>query len=184
VENSLHPNLARLAASYQQILGRLNTGTIDLAHAHLEIRELIARDDEGVQWTINPRDGGWLFLSRNGDWMPATPPPSGFATLTPHDLRDFTNEAPVAYNPDWDLALARVETPATGLVGSTRRAARSSFDTRDTKFRVAVAAAAVVALLVFAVMLKSNRTELIAPGPIVPLSPIPTTPMVTTLPSQ
>jgi hypothetical protein len=184
MENSLHPNLARLAASYQQILGRLNRGELTLPHAHAEIRELIARDDEGVQWTINPRDGGWLFLSRNGEWMPAKPPASGFATMTPHDLRAMANDVPVAYNPDWDLALVQVAAPASGLVGSTRRSTRISFDTRDVKFRVAIVAVFVAALVALAVAVTSRRVDVIAPGPIVPLAPITTNPMVTTLPTQ
>ncbi len=111
MENTLHPNLARIAATYQQILGRLSRGEVDLVHAHSEIRDLIARDDQGVQWTINPRDGGWLFLSRNGSWMPADPPRSGYATITPHDLRELNNEHVVAYNPDWDITLQKVEQP-------------------------------------------------------------------------
>jgi hypothetical protein len=167
VENSLHPNLARLAASYQQILGRLNTGTINLAQAHVEIRELVARDDEGVQWTINPRDGGWLFLSRNGEWMPAAPPASGFATLTPHDLRNFTNEAPVAYNPDWDLSLQRVDAPTEGLVGATRRAASVTASPINRRTAVLIAGVVAVGLASLSWLLFSRDTEMLAPGPIV-----------------
>jgi hypothetical protein len=155
VENSLHPNLARIAAAYQQILGRLSRDELDLVHAHSEIRDLIARDDQGVQWTINPRDGGWLFLSRNGEWMPATPPRSGFATMTPHDLREMNGETPVAYNPDWDITLTKVE-PAV-------RTALSLEHTAGVWRKVAlVAAVAAVAALLWSIATRSN--EEIAPG--------------------
>jgi hypothetical protein len=172
VNHTLHPNLARLAASYQQILGRLQRNEVDLPHAHVEIRELVARDDEGVQWTINPVDGGWLFLSRSGEWLPATPPESGFATITPHDLRAAAGDMPVSYNADWDLSLERVEDNGSGLKGSTRR--RNSFGdiAPATPWKwIAVGAAVLVALLLVFTAFRSEPV-LIAPGPIVSI-PLP-----------
>lgn len=119
---TLHPNLARIAASYREICGRLERGQVDLTRAHVEIRELVARDDDGVQWTINPRDGGWMYLARTGQWTPGEPPRSGYATLTPHDLRAQAGDLPVGYNPDWELSATVVKEPqSNSLRGSTRR---------------------------------------------------------------
>lgn len=167
VETSLHPNLARIAASYQQILGRMQRGELSVTHAHVEIRELIARDDDGVQWTINPADGGWLFLSRNGSWMPADPPKSGYATLTPHDLRAVAGDMPVAYNPDWDLTMQRAAESRNGLRGSTRRRVPAIAQSKVQVWRwvVIAAAAAIAALMLWT--LAGRDAELIAPGPIV-----------------
>ncbi len=167
VETSLHPNLARIAASYQQILGRMQRGELSVTHAHVEIRELIARDDDGVQWTINPEDGGWLFLSRSGSWMPADPPRSGYATLTPHDLRSVAGDMPVAYNPDWDLTMQRAADSSDGLRGSTRRRPSIATQSRVQVWRwVAIAAAAAIAVLMLWSIVNRD-VELIAPGPIV-----------------
>lgn len=158
----MHPNLARIAASYQQILGRISRGEIDLVRAHGEIRELVARDDQGVQWTINPRDGGWMFLSRNGQWMPADPPREGFATMTPHDLREMNQQMPVAYNPDWDITMEK----ATAQHGATHATALVPGSKKRVRILVAAMAAIGLAILVWAVA--SHKTEMIAPGPIVP----------------
>jgi hypothetical protein len=175
VNRTLHPNLARLAASYQQILGRLQRNEIDLPHAHVEIRELVARDDEGVQWTINPVDGGWLFLSRSGEWRPSPPPESGFATITPHDLRHAAGELPVSYNADWDLQMERVEDVGTGLKGSTRRRNSSGQIAPGTPWKwIAVGVVVLIGLLLLATAVRV-KPEMIAPGPIVQM-PIVSTP--------
>jgi hypothetical protein len=158
VENTLHPNLARIAASYQQILGRHSRGEIALTIAHGEIRELVARDDEGVQWTINPRDGGWLFLSRNGQWMPADPPRSGFATITPHDLREMNNQHAVSYNPDWDITLEKAE--------SERLIAVAAHTGARAKKRLKIVVSAAVVVLIGALVwsITQREVEEIAPG--------------------
>lgn len=82
----LHPNLARIAVSYQDIAKSYANGSIDAATATVRARELVARDDTGVMWTINPRDGGWLRCLHNGTWVPGEPPREGFANLTPWQL--------------------------------------------------------------------------------------------------
>lgn len=120
---SLHPNLARVAATYQRICERFARGELDSVSAGVEIRELVARDDEGVQWTINPRDGGWLYLSKMGSWAPGVPPTSGLATLTPHDVSTGASGAK-RYNPDDDITWAKADDDAgDGLRGVTRRSA-------------------------------------------------------------
>lgn len=158
VENTLHPNLARIAATYQQILGRHSRGEITLTTAHGEIRELVARDDEGVQWTINPRDGGWLFLSRNGQWMPADPPRSGFATMTPHDLRGMNNQHAVAYNPDWDITLEKAEGQRL-IAAAERTGARA-----QKRIKIVVGVAVVLMLAALAWSYANREVSKIAPG--------------------
>ena len=82
----LHPNLARIAVSYQDLAKNYANGVIDASTATVLARELVARDDSGVMWTINPRDGGWLRCLHNGTWVPGDPPRDGFANLTPWQM--------------------------------------------------------------------------------------------------
>lgn len=160
---TLHPNLARLVAAYQQILGRLARSEIDLVQANIEIRELVARDDDGVQWTINPRDGGWLYLTRRGTWESGEPPRSGFATLTAHDLRAQAGQSPVAYNPDWDIEVA--EAAASGVRGVVRTGAvHRDAHAEARRGRWVVFAAAVAAVAVAAWLVAHDDAEPVAPG--------------------
>lgn len=88
----LHPNLARIAASYQDLVSIYATGRIDASVASVRARELVARDDLGVLWTINPKDGGWLRCIHDGSWVPAVPPTAGYATLTAAHLSGGHND--------------------------------------------------------------------------------------------
>lgn len=150
----LHPNLARIAASYQEICDRFGRGTIDTAQAALEIRDLVARDDDGVQWTINPRDGGWLFCSKQHGWQPGMPPQSGLATLTAHDLSDrHSAGSQMHYNPDADISWTEVsDEDGRTLAGATRRVEHQPAGEQRTRrtvvllVAVAIAAAAAVGL--------------------------------------
>lgn len=82
----LHPNLARIAVRYQELVDAYARQEIDAAEAGVRMRELVARDDDGVQWTVNPRDGGWLRCTVWGEWVPGDPPRAGFATITAWEL--------------------------------------------------------------------------------------------------
>lgn len=94
----LHPNLARIAVSYQELAKNYANGVIDAATATVRSRELVARDDAGVMWTINPRDGGWLRCLHNGTWVPGEPPRQGFANLTPWQINgDFGPDYGLSY---------------------------------------------------------------------------------------
>jgi hypothetical protein len=160
---TLHPNLARLVAAYQQILGRLQRGEIDVTQANVEIRELVARDDDGVQWTINPRDGGWLYLSRRGTWEAGEPPRSGFATLTAHDLRAQAGQLPVAYNPDWDIDVTPAA--ANGVRGVLRSpAVRREQHAEARRGRWVVFAAAIAAVAAAMWVVTNGDGAPIAPG--------------------
>jgi hypothetical protein len=83
---TLHPNLARIAVAYQDLVQAYASGLVDANRASVMMRELVARDDEGTQWTINPRDGGWLRCTVWGEWVSANPPQNGFATLSAWEL--------------------------------------------------------------------------------------------------
>jgi hypothetical protein len=121
VSAPLHPNLARLAAAYDDIFVRWTRGTIDAEQARIEIAALVARDDEGILWSIDPDNGQWLRRTITGDVVPGTPPTYGLATPTPHDLSGGDR----AVNPDLNLHLQRVDDELlfspSSLAGSTRR---------------------------------------------------------------
>lgn len=118
----LHPNLARLAAAYDEIFTRWSRGQIDAAAARQEIAALVARDDDGILWSIDPESGAWLRRTLSGDLVPGTPPSYGLATPTPHDLSQNTS----SFNPDTALHLQKVDDELlyapSSFAGSTRRA--------------------------------------------------------------
>lgn len=121
VTQPLHPNLARLAAAYDEIFTRWSRGLIDAEIARQEISALVARDDDGILWSIDPDSGAWLRRTIGGDLVPGTPPTYGLATPTPHDL----SHNPQSFNPDTSIHMQRVDdellyAPST-LAGSTRR---------------------------------------------------------------
>lgn len=117
----LHPNLARLAAAYDQIIERFSRGELDAMAAKAAISTLVARDDEGVQWSIDPASGEWLRRTRTGEVVPGSPPAFGLATPTAHDL---TRGGDV-FNPDTRIAFTEVDEsllyPPQSLSGATRR---------------------------------------------------------------
>lgn len=117
----LHPNLARLAAAYDEIVGRWSSGVIDTPRARAEIAALVARDDEGVLWSIDPATGNWLRRTLNGDLVEGTPPSYGLATPTAHDVSN--NQ--LAFNPDHNVSYHEVTdellTSPSTLSGATRR---------------------------------------------------------------
>jgi len=116
----LHPNLARMAARYDEIFQRWSSGHIDATQAKTEIASLVARDDEGVLWSINPVTGGWLRKNLNGEIVEGTPPTYGLATPTAHDISSNPN----SFNPDNRISFHAVDddllTSPKKLYGSTR----------------------------------------------------------------
>lgn len=119
-ERPLHPNLARVAASYDEVMLAHAEHRIDDRTALERALALVARDDNGVRWRLNPATGSWERQARSGEWVAAAPPVYGLATPTPHD---FSPSA--ALHP----ARARVELNAVdegvlysdfSLAGSTR----------------------------------------------------------------
>ena len=86
MSGSLHPNLARLAASYDQLVTACNRGEIEPAAAIARMSELTARDDNGVLWRLSAATGTWQRATIAGAWVADTPPAWGLATPTAHDL--------------------------------------------------------------------------------------------------
>ena len=66
-EPTLHPNLAKLAAAYDEILDRIARGQVTSVAARAEIAQLEARDDQGVRWNIDPDTGEWVRKTALGE---------------------------------------------------------------------------------------------------------------------
>ncbi len=91
----LHPNLARLAAVYDQIVESFTRKEIDDLEARSRIRRLRARDDQGVIWSLR-EDGQWYRQTRDGQLIPDTPPTSGIPGVSPFDMssNNYRSENP------------------------------------------------------------------------------------------
>jgi hypothetical protein len=152
----LHPNLARIGAAYDQVQARAASGEISATQARAEIMHLVARDDEGVLWSIDPSSGNWMRRTIAGELVFDTPPTYGVATPTAHDL---TRSPTGAFNPDSNLIFHEVDEVALlgerSLRGATRRPVATSAGSRSAWHLPvpALAAAAVVALVALAVVL-------------------------------
>jgi hypothetical protein len=120
-ESTLHPNLARLAAAYDQILDQMAAGQLKPAEARARIHQLEARDDEGIRWSIDPDSGEWVRKTAMGDLEYDDNPPT-HGVRTP-DAFDYTLD-PQAYNPNSQLQFTTVDeglnTAPLGLAGATR----------------------------------------------------------------
>lgn len=117
---SLHPNLAKIAAAYDDIHRRFTLGQLDARRAQTEIAALVARDDEGVLWSIDPATGDWRRRARNGQLVADNPPGFGLATPTAADVSGNGD-----FNPSSHIAFIEVDdnllTPPDPLSGATRR---------------------------------------------------------------
>jgi hypothetical protein len=83
---ALHPNLARIAAEYDEIVLEAKLGQITPAQASTKISKLVAKDDQGLDWVINPLTGNWQYKNSRGEFVDAQPPEYGFASPTPKDI--------------------------------------------------------------------------------------------------
>lgn len=122
-EPTLHPNLAKIAAAYDEIIERLGRGMLTPAVAREHIAQLEARDDEGARWSIDPDTGAWVRKTAFGDTEYDTAPPThGYATA---DAFDLTPNA-AGFNPADRLTHQAVADHAAhpgALLGATRRLA-------------------------------------------------------------
>jgi hypothetical protein len=118
--NTLHPNLARIAASYDLIVERFRRGEMSAQEADTHIRSLVARDDDGVVWSIDPSSGAWLRETVSGEQVPDTPPAYGVVTVTPFDVSDPQG----VYNPDHRVRFAPVDEARLVGEGSLRGSTR------------------------------------------------------------
>jgi len=121
---SLHPNLARLAADYDDIVADFSSSRISVTEARARIRTLVARDDEGTQWTIDPDSADWCYRDRSGNLRKGVPPAYGHASPNPHSISRPGLGAAGA-NPDRNVVFSPVNEDLLyapdSLVGSTRR---------------------------------------------------------------
>lgn len=173
MEPTLHPNLAKLAAAYDEILERYNRGQINAAQARAEIIALETRDDQGVRWTLDPDTGAWTRRTALGGSQVDAPPQWGYGTP---DAYDFTRE-PAGFNPGDRISQHQVDeslmyAPA-GLAGATRNLPEAAEDDgwRELLARIptvwkvaAVAVAAAVSLLTFGDMSSATSSTHVPPA--------------------
>lgn len=114
--SALHPNLARIAAAYDDIIMSFGSGLLTAPQARAQIDSLTARDDNGVEWSLDPDTGEWRFMTREGEHVYGEPPTWGLATLTPNDLGAGIKD------PDNRITFYEVDQRLqSGLTGATQR---------------------------------------------------------------
>lgn len=120
----LHPNLARVAARYDLVTGEFAAGRISVDEARRQLAELVARDDQGVRWRIDPASGEWCRQTLDGGWVCDDPPTFGLATPDGWDLSGGIDPFadPRRNITTRDVDITRV-TDTTSLTGATLRAA-------------------------------------------------------------
>lgn len=121
----LHPNLAQIAAAYDDITEQHARHLLTDQQAYQRIAALVARDDQGVQWCISPNDGQWYRRTRAGQLVRDTPPAWGVATLTAYDLSEgdpFADPRRRVWRAEVDPASLQGQ----GLAGATIVAAQQS----------------------------------------------------------
>jgi hypothetical protein len=131
--SALHPNLARIAAAYDEIVLTFGSGLLSAPQARARIDALTARDDNGVEWSIDPDTGEWRYTTRDGEYVYGEPPSWGLATLTPHDL------GAGAKDPDDRITFYEVDQALqTGLAGATRRVVENPTVPKRPRSKVAL----------------------------------------------
>jgi hypothetical protein len=105
MEGNLHPALARIAASYDNIVEQFSQGLINSLEARARINELTARDDNGVLWRLDPDTALWQYLTISSEWKTATPPTSGLVLPTGHDISGNVR----VFNPDSMISFSETE---------------------------------------------------------------------------
>jgi len=133
MDRPLHPNLARIASAYDQVMYEYRSGVLSPAEARRRTLTLVARDDNGLEWSIDPDTGSWRYRNQFGEMVTANPPSYGVAGFTPDDLGGGTG-------PDTRVRLYEVDQDALRnakeLRGSTTLPALPENDVRDTLRRV------------------------------------------------
>lgn len=150
---TLHPNLARVAASYDWVLTQHRRGELSQDAALERLSELVARDDQGVQWSINPVSGNWQRKERSGRWVEDAPPAFGLRTPSPHDFRHASD---ATFNPESRLGYTEVDLDQiydkASVVGSTQRSlvagVTKAAQSQATRTKVGVVAFLVAAVCI------------------------------------
>ncbi len=121
MEQPLHPNLARIAAAHAAVRANLNSGRISTSEARAQVAALVARDDQGILWSVDYATGVWMRRTRTGQLVADTPPSYGLATPTPFDV---STPASGVRNPDGQITRVPVVNELTWapnqLAGATR----------------------------------------------------------------
>lgn len=83
MERPYHPEIARLAAQHDEIIRQMRAGMLTDSEARRRVVMLTARDDAGVEWSIDPDTGAWRFKNSVGVMSYAEPPRLGFDRTQP-----------------------------------------------------------------------------------------------------
>ena len=115
---SLHPNLARIALRYDETINKFNEGQLDAKETLAILQTLVARDDNGVLWAINPQSGSWVYKNMNNEFVVGQPPVYGIAGLKAIDL-----DSKARFDNDWNISNIEIDQsliyPIGSLNGST-----------------------------------------------------------------
>jgi len=112
INHGLHPNLARIAAAHNDLVERYRNHQITTIQAQTEASELIARDDMGIRWRINPTSGQWEHETQTGQWKQGAPPQQGVASLTPQHFGSINHQV---FDPDNFIVFLEHDPPADGI---------------------------------------------------------------------
>jgi hypothetical protein len=177
----LHPNLARIAATYDDLFEQYSRNQLSAAEAKARIRTLVARDDHGIEWSLNPEDRSWYRRTVHGQWIKDTPPTVGVATWNGWDISGHDPMSDPRYRVEETPTDPRLITNTDALRGSTARMVRNHPDPdpvpRSTERSrwiltgVLVAITVVVTVWFFTAWnspLRENPTP-VAPAPAAPL---------------
>lgn len=86
MERPYHPALARMAAQHDEIMLEFRAGMLSDSAARRRVVMLAARDDSGVEWSIDPDTGAWRFRNPSGGFSYASPPALGALPSLPSDV--------------------------------------------------------------------------------------------------
>jgi hypothetical protein len=180
-DQQLHPNLARLAAAYDNIVERYARAEIDPRQARAEIAGLVARDDEGVLWSIDPDTAKWKYRDRSGDVHVGQPPAYGYPSPSPFQISQPAKSR--GHDPDHRVSMQPVDEqliyPPQALIGSTRRfgpgetAPKTSWASL-TWLKIAIPVLAI--LLVLVIVFDGGKKQTPAPTPANPAASTTTAP--------
>jgi hypothetical protein len=144
MDKPLHPNLARIAAAYDDVMSVYRSGQITPAEARRRVLTLVARDDTGLEWSINPDSGLWQYRNQFGEMITGNPPAYGVVNFTPADLGGGPERAERVTMYEVDQELLRGERTLRGSTMLTGKPARGK---RSVKILLALVALVSLVLL-------------------------------------
>jgi hypothetical protein len=132
LEEPLHPALAELKLAHRQVLTQFAAGRLSAEQTRAQLSELVARDDDGVIWTLDA-SGTWLRRRRDGQWVPGRPPAYGLRPPTPAELggQEVANSG-IYLAPVDEIAMR----PLGSLVGSARQPGAGDDATSSSRRRL------------------------------------------------